>query len=849
MSSKVFDLVGGKCKLILFGTGGAAQKFVENTGTEVEFYLDNNSLKWGETYNGRPIHSPEILKTINKNEYKVIIASMYYSDISKQLIGYGMSEDVDYFDSELILILYDESSESPGNKIVTPVSINYPITNKCNYRCAMCNVWKPEYAAHRDLSPEEINNLFGKPLFQSLEHVGISGGEPFVRKDIVEVVRAIVDALPLLRSLSIISNASLDNMIDRVKEIKELLFDRNIEFTLQISIDGIGHVHDKNRGVPRAFERTSRNFKALNELGVVNEISTTITKNNYSELWDIYKFAKDQGVYIRFRLASLIGRLYNDDLAHNFTFNKIERLTIVKFLDNINHYYEKGLEKRIFYKSLQGQLQGQKRKSGCYWKTSKGLSLDPYGNLFFCFPKSKTIANVSGEEKYTISLLRENEHVLEEALTHCDSCTHDYKGPVLSEGARLIYDPIKKHRDNYASNTKLLEQYEKEIAEIQTSSKVKHVSVVGWYGTETLGDKAILAGIILNLIRDGIELQHITVVSLNPLLTELTMIELNMDAVRVVDTYQVKQDLEYIASQDLYIFGGGPLCDVEPLIDIMQIFVQAKSMNKGTMIYSCGIGPLHQPRYQRALNILLNHTDKASFRDVNSIIKYRSVLPALDRFEDRSFIDPATRYLTENLKVSDGPIIDGEYTLFSFRTWPKMYAEGLSEQQYAEIEREFEKSMVDAINSCLSKGKKVVLMPMHNYFEGDDDREYYWHIMQQLSSTERVVLITHDYTPLESLNYFKYARNAVCMRFHSVVFAVTCNTPCIAIDYHYGKGKVSGFMSLFNLGSLVYGLDEWIAFNKDQLSDRLEDIEVDWSSVNKIIEHANDEMRSYMSIH
>ena len=46
------------------------------------------------------------------------------------------------------------------------------------------------------------------------------------------------------------------------------------------------------------------------------------------------------------------------------------------------------------------------------------------------------------------------------------------------------------------------------------------------------------------------------------------------------------------------------------------------------------------------------------------------------------------------------------------------------------------------------------------------------------------------------------------MRFHSVVFSVTCNTPCAPIDYHYGNGKITGFMSEVGLNDFVINLDE-----------------------------------------
>ncbi|WP_372629529.1 polysaccharide pyruvyl transferase family protein [Cohnella sp.] len=846
----LYQLLGTK-KIIIFGTGEAAEKFIYETKIHVEMFLDNNSRKWDDTFLGGKVCNPDKILSYHQGEYVVIIASMYYMQIAEQLNHYGLKEDVDYFDSQLLLIYHSTDHVSGDDRIKYPRTINYPITNKCNYRCAMCNVWKPEYSAHKDLSPQEIYKVFKQPLFQKLEFVGISGGEPFVRKDIVEVVENMVDALPNLRGLSIISNASLDSMQNKIQLIREVLTSRNIAFTLQISIDGLNEYHDLNRGVKGAFERTIRNFYQLNNEGLVSEISTTITKKNYSKLWGIYKFAKDNNVYIRFRLASLIERLYNQDLSENYTFNKKERLTIIKFLENIIHYHEKNLEKKIFYKSLIGQLQGEKRKSGCYWKTSEGVSLDPYGNLFFCFPKSPKITKLDLEKEYDIELLQENKNLLEQTLRHCDKCIHDYRGKVTTEGAQLLYGPVRKNRENYAVNSRLIEQYRNIIVDkVDIKSTVlKKVSIIGWYGTETLGDKAILAGIIINLQEYGIALEDITLVSLHPTLSELTLLELELDTVKVVDTYEVKENIAFISSQDLFLFGGGPLCDVEPLLDMMTIFIRAKEQGKRTVIYGSGIGPLNNERYREGLDILLNYTDKISLRDKKSLVKYRDILPAMGRFKDiNHFIDPASRYIQQFLGEPEESIIADEYVIFSFRKWPIMYAEGLEVEQYKQKEALYEEHMIRLINDTISQGHKVVLFPMHTYHVGDDDREYYAHIMQNIYSKDKVLLITDDLTPRESINYFRFAKFAVCLRFHSVVFAVTCNTPCLAIDYHYGKGKVSGFMEAVGLQSWVYDIDQLIATESDTIINLLESPNVEWDEVNRFISNKNNELSDYMQV-
>lgn len=426
-------------KKVIFGSGSAAINFLDKfSSDDFSYIIDNNSNRWGEEILGLKIFPPEKLK--QENNVKVVIASSYYLEIKEQLIKeYNLIEGVNFIPYELH---FNTEQSEVHNEICYPKVINFPVTNKCNFRCSMCNVWKPEHSKYKDLTAEELGKLFSNPLFMRLEHLGISGGEPFVRKDLEKVIETIVLNCPSIRSISIITNCSLKNTSQRAKVIKEFLESKGISFSIQVSIDGIGKVHDLNRGRKGAYNLMYPNFMNLLDLGIVNEISTTITKFNIKNIWDNYLFAKKNNIYIRFRLASPIARLYNEDLVENFTFNLQERLFLIKFFENIINNYEENYEKKMHYFSLINMLKGGNRLAGCKYKTSEGLSLDPYGNLHFCFPYSEKIKGLSTEERYDINLLEENKSILFKAKSNCDNCIHDYNGPYTKEGIEHLINAI-----------------------------------------------------------------------------------------------------------------------------------------------------------------------------------------------------------------------------------------------------------------------------------------------------------------------------------------------------------------------------------------------------------------------
>ena len=61
---------------------------------------------------------------------------------------------------------------------------NFIITNKCNSRCRNCNIWAND--KKNDLNVNEINKLFSLNEFRNVTDLGLSGGEPFIRADLLE---------------------------------------------------------------------------------------------------------------------------------------------------------------------------------------------------------------------------------------------------------------------------------------------------------------------------------------------------------------------------------------------------------------------------------------------------------------------------------------------------------------------------------------------------------------------------------------------------------------------------------------------------------------------------------------
>ena len=113
------------------------------------------------------------------------------------------------------------------------------------------------------MSLEEYKKL-AKNLDKEIKQVIITGGEPFLRKDILELVKLL--DIKHLKSLNFITNGLLTK---RVLEDTEKLLrstSRNKRFVINISLDGLEQQHDKIRGIPGMFKKCMATIEGLKKL-------------------------------------------------------------------------------------------------------------------------------------------------------------------------------------------------------------------------------------------------------------------------------------------------------------------------------------------------------------------------------------------------------------------------------------------------------------------------------------------------------------------------------------------------------------------------------------------------------
>ncbi|MBU7010940.1 MAG: radical SAM protein [Theionarchaea archaeon] len=167
------------------------------------------------------------------------------------------------------------------------LSFSLRVTIKCNLRCEHC--YANSGTSHgKELELGEIERLLEEAREIGCCGVFYTGGEPFVRRDMVDILKETsTRGIPIYLS----SNGTL---IDREK-LEQL---KGIPFRLfQISIDGPSpEVHDKIRNVEGTFQRAINVIKAASGiLGKNVALSSVLMKSNYQVIPDVMRLAADLG--------------------------------------------------------------------------------------------------------------------------------------------------------------------------------------------------------------------------------------------------------------------------------------------------------------------------------------------------------------------------------------------------------------------------------------------------------------------------------------------------------------------------------------------------------------------------
>lgn len=161
------------------------------------------------------------------------------------------------------------------------------MTRSCNLKCAHCYAEATPLAAPDELSRPEAESMledlarFGCPV------VLFSGGEPFLRPDLTELVRYTVK---LGMRAVISSNGTLISGL-KARELKRA----GVSY-IGISLDGLEDTHDEFRGVPGAFRSAMQGIAMVRAAEIKVGLRLTINQTNAAQIPALFDLMREHAI-------------------------------------------------------------------------------------------------------------------------------------------------------------------------------------------------------------------------------------------------------------------------------------------------------------------------------------------------------------------------------------------------------------------------------------------------------------------------------------------------------------------------------------------------------------------------
>ena len=332
------------------------------------------------------------------------------------------------------------------------------VTYRCNARCNMCSRFKRPSKPDEEISIETIKKL------PQMYFTNITGGEPFIREDLKEIVRELYKKSD--RIVISTNGFFTDRIIDLCKEFPNV--------GIRISIEGLEETNNKIRGLDDGFNRGYSTLKKLVEMKHPDVgFGMTVQDANAKDLVPLYKLSDE--LNMEFATASLHNSFYfveNKNIIHDRLMVAGEFEKLINELLNSNSpkkwfraYFNHGLINYIF---------GQKRLLPCDMAFDT-FFIDPYGDVMpYNGTKEKEVMGNLNEESWDELWNSSKAEKVRNKVRHCDrQCW--MIGSVSPAMHKYIWKPslwVFKHKFLRFFKKKKYSMYENKIVQDYKDGKV-----------------------------------------------------------------------------------------------------------------------------------------------------------------------------------------------------------------------------------------------------------------------------------------------------------------------------------------------------------------------------------------
>ena len=284
---------------------------------------------------------------------------------------------------------------------------NLAVTYRCQSRCRTCNIWKSGETESDELTPEEYRNLFesNMDILGEVRWIQITGGEPFMRRDLPEIVSTIHASLPDC-TFWIPTNGMDPRAIEgATTEMLGILGGQGIG--VSVSIDGTERTHDIQRGEDGSFKKAAETLRRLSAIrkehpGLGLTVGMTLTPDNHREASDVHNLASEFGADFSMRPVSF-SEIYYRNIENRSPMDNIsdQLLPSLRDIARDTVRYKGIVRSAPTLRYMQGvidYIRDPSRRSLPCAAGEDSFFLDPHGDIYPCIFVNEKMGNVREEQ-------------------------------------------------------------------------------------------------------------------------------------------------------------------------------------------------------------------------------------------------------------------------------------------------------------------------------------------------------------------------------------------------------------------------------------------------------------------
>jgi MoaA/NifB/PqqE/SkfB family radical SAM enzyme len=254
----------------------------------------------------------------------------------------------------------------------------------------MCSIWKESPTSH--LSLQQFEQIFSSNDFSFIRSLTLTGGEPTLRANLAQIFNIIYQHTPNLEHILIATNGLNTSMIVRqvrlILETLDTISNLVYRMDVQISLHGVGEIHDRVTGIPGAFQRVS---DTINELGALQinypllslRLNCVLMPCNLSFVDSLVNFSTRQMLPITYTPVILADNYFNNtDNIEDLTFSQKYSQIASCFFEQLSQEEKNSF--RFCYRNVAQMIQGHKRTRKCMMGLYNFI-LECNGDVHFCF--------------------------------------------------------------------------------------------------------------------------------------------------------------------------------------------------------------------------------------------------------------------------------------------------------------------------------------------------------------------------------------------------------------------------------------------------------------------------------